>query len=87
VYVTDTLNNRIQKFSNTGVFITEWGSKGSESGQFNFPLDVVVDSSGSVYVADSGNNRIQKFSNTGTYIRQWGTLGVILEPQKSDPFS
>ena len=37
VYVADTRNNRIQKFSATGTFITKWGSSGSGNGQFDAP--------------------------------------------------
>src|SRR3990167_8602100 len=62
VYVTDRHNNRVQKFSSDGTFITMWGSYGSEDGQFNYPGGVVVDASGNVYVTDYHNNRIQKFS-------------------------
>jgi tripartite motif-containing protein 71 len=34
VYVSDSGNNRIQKFSSDGTFITKWGSRGSSNGQF-----------------------------------------------------
>jgi len=34
VYVADAGNYRIQKFTPDGIFITAWGSKGSEDGQF-----------------------------------------------------
>jgi len=61
IYVADTGNNRIQKFSPDGVFLEKWGSYGSGDGQFILPGDVKVDKSGNVYVADTGNNRIQKF--------------------------
>lgn len=63
IYVSDTNNNRIQKFTNTGTFITKWGSAGtSEGGLFNSPFDIAADSSGNIYVADTYNNRIQVFS-------------------------
>jgi len=29
LYVADTGNNRIQKFSKTGLFLAKWGTKGS----------------------------------------------------------
>jgi len=76
VYVTDTLNNRIEKFSSTGTFITEWGSSGSLNGEFNSPIGVAVDSLGNVFVTDSVNNRVEKFTSTGTFITKWGTLGT-----------
>src|SRR5439155_11111231 len=61
-FVADTVNNRIQKFTNTGTFLTKWGSNGSGDGQFNTPVFVAVDGSGNVFVADNGNDRIQKFA-------------------------
>ena len=37
VYVSDTGNQRIQKFDREGNFITQWGGFGNAEGQFNFP--------------------------------------------------
>jgi len=76
VFVADTGNHRIQKFTNTGAFIREWGQLGGQNGQLRFPNDVAVDRSGNVFVADTGNNRTQKFTNTGAFIRTWGTTGT-----------
>ena len=61
VYVTDENNDRIQKFTNDGKFITTWGSFGSGEGQFAGPAGVAVDSSGNVYVSELVNDRIQMF--------------------------
>ena len=62
VYVLDTNNNRIQKFTSEGQFVSKWGSVGEGDGEFFSPMGVAVGSDGSVYVADSGNDRIQKFA-------------------------
>lgn len=75
VYVSDTQNNRVQKYSSTGTFLTQWGSTGSGNGQFNLPRGIAVDGNGTVYVVDGGNNRVQKFTSAGTYVGQWGSLG------------
>ena len=48
--VTDDGNDRIQKFTSDGKFITTWGSNGRGDGQFSRPEGVAVDSSGNVYV-------------------------------------
>ncbi|MFA5414208.1 MAG: PKD domain-containing protein [Methanoregula sp.] len=72
VYVADTQNDRIQKFSSTGTFLTKWGSAGSNDGQFSYPQGITIDTNGNVYVSDSSNNRIQKFSSTGTFLTKWG---------------
>src|SRR5262249_7341486 len=65
-------SHRIQKFTDTGGFLTKWGSKGTGDGQFHFPTGVAVDVSGNVYVADEYNDRVQEFTNSGTFIRKWG---------------
>ena len=72
VYVTDFFNNRVQKFTSNGTFVTKWGSSGSGDGQFNGPYSIAVDNSGSVYVTDFYNSRIQKFSSTGIFLGWWG---------------
>jgi NHL repeat/FIMAH domain len=75
VYVTDTQNNRIQKFASDGAFLTKWGSLGGDDGRFSVPNGVATDSNNDVYVADTGNNRIQKFASDGTFLTKWGSLG------------
>ncbi len=61
VYVSDTGNQRIQKFDRDGSFITQWGGFGNAEGQFNFPYGLEVDQKGHVFSVDSGNMRVQRF--------------------------
>ena len=72
VYVADTDNHRIQKFTSEGVFVTKWGMRGESEGQFIDPRGVAVASDGSVYVADNLNYRIQKFTSEGVFVSKWG---------------
>jgi DNA-binding beta-propeller fold protein YncE len=74
-YVTDFENNRVQKFTSSGLFITKWGSAGVGDGQFYFTTGIAVDSRGIVYVADENNCRVQVFTNSGGYLGQWGSYG------------
>jgi sugar lactone lactonase YvrE len=75
VYVADTGNNRIQKFSINGGFLTEWGKDGTTVGKFNNPMGIAVNNS-YVYVADTANKRIQKFDPDGRFLGEWGEKGV-----------
>ncbi|KPA11262.1 NHL repeat containing protein, partial [Candidatus Magnetomorum sp. HK-1] len=75
VYVADTSNNRIQKFSSSGDYITKWGSEGKEPGQFYYPTSLTVDPDGLVYVTDMETQRIQVFQPDGTFVTQWGEGG------------
>ena len=74
VYVADTINDRIQKFTSSGAFILKWGGPGTGNGQFEEPAGVATDPAGNVYVAER-NHRLQKFDSSGTFLTKWGTLG------------
>ena len=71
-YVSDGyVNSRITKFSQDGEYLTGWGSKGMEPGQFDVPHSIALDSQGLIYVADRGNARIQIFDEAGKFIKEW----------------
>jgi len=78
VYVADTWNHRIQKFSAQGEFITMWGYFGQAESPEAFwgPRDVVVDARGRVLVSDTGNKRIVVFDEQGNFLSQFGKLGM-----------
>jgi sugar lactone lactonase YvrE len=78
VYVADTWNHRIQKFSPQGEFITMWGKNGLPDTPDGFygPRGIAVDAKGRVFVVDTGNNRVVIFDGNGNYISQFGVPGV-----------
>ena len=62
IYVVDQGNNRIQMFSSSGTYLTQWGSIGDDDGQFTLPTRIAIDlEDNSIYVTDTGNDRVQKF--------------------------
>lgn len=71
IYVADDLNNRIQKFTSNGTFVTMWGEEGHGAGQFDVPIDVDVDNNGYVYVAEGNGPYVQKFTSDGIYVTRW----------------
>jgi len=73
IYIANSPNHCIQKFSSDGTLLKEWGKYGNLAGQFKFPYDVAVDSIGNVYVADANNSRIQKFDPEGIFLAYWPT--------------
>lgn len=77
VYVTDTWNHRIQKFTADGKFVAKWGFFGTAEAPNTFwgPRGIAVDSQGRVYVADTGNKRIVIFTADGQPITQFGGPG------------
>ncbi len=76
VYVADSGNHRIQKFTSDGDFVAKWGKAGRGEGEFNSPEGMVIDSEGFIYVADSKNHRIQKFTTDGVFTAKWGQKGI-----------
>ncbi len=77
VYVSDTWNHRIQKFTSTGKPLLAWGFFGQGETLLSLygPRGIAVDAKGRVYVADTGNKRIVVYDSTGTPLTQIGSGG------------
>lgn len=78
VYVADTWNYRIQKFTADGKFISMWGTNGFAESPYAFygPRGVAVDGNGNVFVVDTGNKRVVVFDASDNYITQFGMAGM-----------
>lgn len=61
VFAADFYNDRIQKFSSDGTFLTAFGESGSGKGQFNHAIAVDVAPDGTVFAVDFLNSRVQKW--------------------------
>ncbi|MDC8452631.1 MAG: hypothetical protein LV477_06945 [Candidatus Nitrosotalea sp.] len=76
IYVAGYNQARIQKFDSQGNFEYEFGSFGSQAGEFDHPGNIAADNLGNVLVADSNNNRIEKLDSSGKFVSQihdWST--------------
>ncbi len=74
IFVNDFGNKRIQKFTSTGEYVTDWGKGGKGLGEFSSPSGIAVDGN-FVYVVDRDGNRVQKFSVDGEFVTTWGKRG------------
>jgi DNA-binding beta-propeller fold protein YncE len=86
VYVTDTGNKRVQKFSPDGQPLAVWGGGGIVPGAFEEPVGIDIDSQGNFYVADTWNHRIQKFDPNFTPLAQWDVVGWDSESVVNKPY-
>lgn len=72
VFVSDGYGNaRVVVFDADGTYLFEWGSAGSDPGQFDTPHSIVGDGNDRIYVADRGNRRVQVFNEMGTHMATW----------------
>lgn len=69
LYVADMTNNRVQKLSSTGTYL-------SVITGLTRPRCVEVDASGNVYVSNTEANQIRRYDSTGSLISQWGSAGT-----------
>ena len=77
VYVTDTLNDRVEVFDPDGNFIREWGKNGDGAGDFARPKGIAIDTDGHVWVADAMLNRVQVFTSDGQILMGFGGFGIM----------
>jgi DNA-binding beta-propeller fold protein YncE len=71
VYVTDTLNDRVEIFDADGNFISTFGKNGDGPGFFERPKGIAIDGDGHIWVADEVQDRLQVFNKEGqllTYV-------------------
>jgi len=75
VYVTDTLNNRVEIFDADGEFISSFGKAGDGPGFFARPKGIAVDCDGHVWVVDQAQSRVQVFNREGQLLAYFGEVG------------
>lgn len=75
LYVSDTMNGRIQIFDTDGKFIRAFGQFGDSPGMFARPKGVAVDSEGHIYVVDSAFNNVQIFDEEGQILLAFASYG------------
>lgn len=76
LYVVDSGNFRIQKFTADGKFLSTFGSVGRGFGQFSRARGIAVGPDGNIYVSDGVFNNVQIFSPEGQLLMPLGQYGI-----------
>lgn len=74
IYVADTGNQRVDAFSQDGVFLFAFGPKVGPY-MLQEPTSIAWDEAGFVYFVDRGLKRVFKCEPSGAYIASWGEEG------------
>jgi DNA-binding beta-propeller fold protein YncE len=77
LYVSDTLNDRIEIFDADGNFISTFGKPGDGPGYFARPKGIAVDCDGHIWVADAVQDRVQVFDKEGRLLIWMGGNGLL----------
>lgn len=75
LYVSDSGNFRIQKYSLDGKFIRSYGSIGDAVGHFARPKGIALDREGRIYIVDAAFENVQILNNDGTPLMFFGQPG------------
>ena len=84
IYVTDTLNWRVEIFDADGKFISQFGKHCDAIGCFKRPKGIAVDSDGHIWVVDTGMALVQAYDRDGALLGYIGGPGRNLG-QFNDP--
>lgn len=75
IFISDSLNFRIQIFSPEWDFLDSFGKPGDGPGFFSRPRGVAVDSDGNIYVVDALFDNVQIFDEQGRLLMSFGGPG------------
>ncbi len=73
LYVVDSGNARVQKFSMLSGLLLSFGDEGEEASLLSRPQGIALDAEGNVYVADAQSGRIVVYAPGGTFLRAFDT--------------
>jgi DNA-binding beta-propeller fold protein YncE len=76
LYVSDTLNARVQKLDRQGRVLQVIGALGEAVGEMVRPRGIAVDRDGRLYVADAATDSVQIFDSTGQLLLMLGGPGA-----------
>ena len=75
LYVTDTLNDRVEMFDADGEFVSTFGKNGDGPADFERPKGIAVDCDGHIWVVDAAQSMVKVFNQQGQLLIYFGGLG------------
>ncbi len=75
IFVVETSNFRVQRFSPDGKPVSMFGEVGDTPGKFARPKGIAIDREGRIYVADAAFQNVQLFTNDGKLLMDFGQPG------------
>lgn len=72
LYVVETSNYRVQRFTADGKFVRTYGAVGSTPGSFARPKGIAIDRDGRMYVGDAAFENVQVFNPDGKLLVYFG---------------
>ena len=75
IYVVETSNFRVQRFTAEGKPVRVYGEAGNERGHFSRPKGIALDRDGRLYVGDAAFQNVQIFDNDGRLLLFFGQPG------------
>ncbi|MCC6144146.1 MAG: hypothetical protein IT368_10095, partial [Candidatus Hydrogenedentes bacterium] len=76
VLITENDFDVVQKFTQDGQFLSQFGPGTGSPGRFDDAGGITTVFNGDVLVSDTGNNQIERFNATGAYQTTWNIGGV-----------
>ena len=77
VVVCDTHYHRIVYFDREGNWLRNFGRRGAEPGEFEYPVGICKDAAENLYICEyGGNDRVQKFTRDGEFLAAFGSFGT-----------
>jgi sugar lactone lactonase YvrE len=73
IYVADFTDNRIDKFTSGGTYVTAFGSGYSGNATFNGPCGLALDTSGNIYTTNEISYQVIKTDSAGSTLAIWGS--------------
>lgn len=72
LYVVETGNFRVSRFTADGKFVRSYGEAGQSPGRFARPKGIAIDRAGRMYVSDSAFQNVQVFDSSGRVLMAFG---------------